>query len=91
MAEIGTVTLAAHHAARWDVDTPLPDVFAVAVGSKRFNLNCRPEGGRYCICGDKNWSSFVESNVGAVVTLYAREEGEDFHNLQVTGGRKGRA
>ncbi|KAK5837367.1 hypothetical protein PVK06_013177 [Gossypium arboreum] len=81
MAEIGIDTLAPQHAAGWDVDTPLPHVFTVAVGSRRFRVHCRRYGGRYRIYGD-NWSSFVESNVGAVVSLYAREEDQDFHNLQ---------
>ncbi|MBA0782190.1 hypothetical protein Gotri_003050 [Gossypium trilobum] len=72
MAEIGTVTLATHHVAGWDVDTPLPNVFTVAVGSRRFRFRCRPHRGRYCICGDE-WRSFVGQNRGAVLTLYAGE------------------
>ncbi|KAH1040539.1 hypothetical protein J1N35_042282 [Gossypium stocksii] len=82
MAEIGTVTLATHHAAGWDVDTPLPNVFTVAVGSRRFKFRCRPHGGRYRICGDE-WRGFVGQNRGAVVTLYAAEGDKATHRLDV--------
>ncbi|KAH1040540.1 hypothetical protein J1N35_042283 [Gossypium stocksii] len=82
MAEIGNDILAAQHAAGWDVDTPLPNVFTVAVGARRFRVHCRPHGGRYRIYGDE-WRGFVNSNLGVVVTLHAREEGEDFHSLEV--------
>ncbi|PPD74324.1 hypothetical protein GOBAR_DD28750 [Gossypium barbadense] len=82
MAEIGTVTLATHHAAGWDVDTPLPHGFKVAVGSQRFSVRCKRSGSRYRICGE-DWRRFVESNVGAVLTLYAGEGDNATYRLEV--------
>ncbi|KAH1040542.1 hypothetical protein J1N35_042285 [Gossypium stocksii] len=89
MAEIGIVALASHHTSGWKVDTPLPSRFTVKIESGVLEFRSRPHErdiGKNVIYG-KNWNSFVESNLEAVVTLYARQQGENFHNLQVMGGR----
>ncbi|KAK5837378.1 hypothetical protein PVK06_013188 [Gossypium arboreum] len=89
MAEIGIVTLASHHTSGWKVETPLPSRFTVKIEFGELEFHSRPHKrdiGKHVIYGMK-WSSFVESNLESVVTLYARQQVENFHNLQVMGGR----
>ncbi|MBA0782192.1 hypothetical protein Gotri_003052 [Gossypium trilobum] len=43
----------------------------------------RSEGDNmYCITGTE-WSRFVRTRINAMITLYSKEDGEDFHRVRV--------
>ncbi|KAE8702248.1 hypothetical protein F3Y22_tig00110485pilonHSYRG00137 [Hibiscus syriacus] len=89
MAAIGDVNLAAHNEERWrfrDRSHTLPGgrvVLRVTDGSNWWTFECRNERDDvYCISGS-DWRRFARSRMGALVTLYSRDDGEDFHMIRV--------
>ncbi|KAB2088192.1 hypothetical protein E1A91_A04G166600v1 [Gossypium mustelinum] len=93
MEEIDTVNLQANHVKRWrfrDHSGTLPAgriVLRVTEDENqwwRFEC-CRIEGGMHCISGNA-WSDFVGPRVHARLTLYAKQDGENFNRVWVRAG-----
>ncbi|MFQ6648825.1 hypothetical protein Gotur_021518 [Gossypium turneri] len=91
MEQIDAVNLVANHVHRWrlrDRSGTLPAgriVLRVTEDEKqwwRFEC-CQIEGGMHCISG-RAWSDFVGPRVHARLTLYAQQDGENFHRMKVT-------
>nr|KJB78370.1 hypothetical protein B456_012G166300 [Gossypium raimondii] len=67
MSVIGEVNLLTHHEARWRF---------------LYRDHALPGGDNmYCIIGTE-WSRFVR-RINAMITLYSKEDGEDFHRVRV--------
>ncbi|KAK8613739.1 hypothetical protein V6N13_101496 [Hibiscus sabdariffa] len=89
MAAIGEVILAAHHERQWrfrDPNRTLPDgriVLKVMDGSRLLEFECnRERDDVYCIKGSE-WRRFVQQKKDAMLTLYSKEDNEDFHRIRV--------
>ncbi|KAK5837365.1 hypothetical protein PVK06_013175 [Gossypium arboreum] len=52
-------------------------------GNERWHFECSLiEGGMHCIrC--RAWSDFVDPRINARLTLYAEQDGENFHRMRV--------
>ncbi|KAK8613742.1 hypothetical protein V6N13_101499 [Hibiscus sabdariffa] len=88
MARIGEVNLAAQ-GRQWrfsDESCTLAGgriVLTVKHQSLSWDFECESVGGGvYCISGSE-WGSFVRQNKDAMLTLYAREDHEDFHRIRL--------
>ncbi|KAB2036118.1 hypothetical protein ES319_D04G201300v1 [Gossypium barbadense] len=90
MEQIDAVNLVANHVHRWrlrDRSGTLPAgriVLRVTEDEKqwwRFEC-CQIEGGMHCFSGSA-WSDFVGPRVHARLTLYAQQDGENFHRMKV--------
>ncbi|KAK8714446.1 hypothetical protein V6N13_149637 [Hibiscus sabdariffa] len=58
-------------------------VLTVTDGSGRWRFECRSEGDNmYCISGSE-WRRFVRPRIDAMLTLYSKEDGENFHRVRV--------
>nr|KJB78371.1 hypothetical protein B456_012G166200 [Gossypium raimondii] len=87
---INEVVLEARHVQRWkfhDRSRTLPRVPIVLTVTEdenqwwRFEC-CLIEGGMHCIrCTE--WSGFVGPRINARLTLYAQQDGENFHRMKV--------
>ncbi|KAB2036121.1 hypothetical protein ES319_D04G201600v1 [Gossypium barbadense] len=89
MKEINTVNLVANHVHRWglrDGSGTLPAGRIVLTVTEDENqwwqFECRSEGDRHCITGNE-WSRFVQPRINAMLTLYAQQDGENFHRMKV--------
>ncbi|KAK8516581.1 hypothetical protein V6N13_080681 [Hibiscus sabdariffa] len=89
MATIGEVNLTERHEMQWkfsDGSRTLAAgriVLKVKHRSQRWDFECKNVGGGvFCISGSA-WGSFVRQNKDAMLTLYAKEEGEDFHRIHL--------
>ncbi|MBA0731179.1 hypothetical protein Golax_022832, partial [Gossypium laxum] len=60
----------------------MPVIGEVNILTHHEHFQCRSEGGNmYCITNTK-WSRFVRTRINAMITLYSKEDGEDFHKVQ---------
>ncbi|KAK8617774.1 hypothetical protein V6N13_080680 [Hibiscus sabdariffa] len=89
MATIGEVNLTERHEMQWkfsDGSRTLAGgriVLKVKHRSQRWDFECKSVGGGvFCISGSA-WGSFVRQNMDAMLTLYAKEDGEDFHRIRL--------
>ncbi|KAB2088193.1 hypothetical protein ES319_A04G158100v1 [Gossypium barbadense] len=87
---INNVVLEAHHVRRWkfcDHSRTLPGEPIVLTvtedGNERWQFECSLiEGGMHCIrC--PAWSDFVGPRINARLTLYAKQDGKNFHRMRV--------
>ncbi|MBA0669659.1 hypothetical protein GOBAR_DD28758 [Gossypium barbadense] len=92
MTVIGEVNLVTHHQARWRFlyrGHALPggtSILTVTDGFQWWHFQCRSEGDNmYCINGSE-WSRFVQTRINAMITLYSKEDGEDFHRIRLKSG-----
>ncbi|KAB2036129.1 hypothetical protein ES319_D04G202300v1 [Gossypium barbadense] len=68
MSVIGEVNLLTNHEARWRL---------------LYRGHALPGGDNmYCITGTE-WSRFVRTRINAMITLYSKEDDEDFHRVRV--------
>ncbi|MBA0788665.1 hypothetical protein Gotri_027754 [Gossypium trilobum] len=88
MTVIGEVNLVTHHQARWRFlyrGHALPggtSILTVTDGFQWWHFQCRSEGDNmYCIKGSE-WSRFVQTRINAMITLYSKQDGEDFHRIR---------
>ncbi|KAK8613740.1 hypothetical protein V6N13_101497 [Hibiscus sabdariffa] len=88
MTTIGEVNLEAQRR-QWrfsDDSRTLPGgriVLTVKHGSQMWDFECESLGGGvYCISGSA-WGSFVRQNMNYMLTLYAKEDDEDFHRIRL--------
>ncbi|KAG4153060.1 hypothetical protein ERO13_D04G160550v2 [Gossypium hirsutum] len=93
MELIDEVTLVAKHVHRWrlrDRSGTLPAGQIVLTVTEDENqwwqFECRSEGDMHCITGIE-WSHFVQPRIDARLTLYAQQDGENFHRMKVIMGR----
>nr|KJB77915.1 hypothetical protein B456_012G165800 [Gossypium raimondii] len=89
MEEIGTVNLVANHVRRWrlhDGSGTLPAGWIVLMVTEDENqwwrFECQSEGDWHYITGTE-WSRFVQPRIDARLTLYAQQDGENFHRMKV--------
>ncbi|KAL1106497.1 hypothetical protein V6Z11_D04G207800 [Gossypium hirsutum] len=90
MEEIDTVNLVANHVHKWwlrDRSGTLPAGRIVLMATEDENqwwrFECGSEGDRHYITGTE-WSRFVQPRIDARLTLYAQQDGENFHRMKVT-------
>ncbi|MBA0753806.1 hypothetical protein Gogos_021040 [Gossypium gossypioides] len=90
MEQIDAVNLVANHVQRWrlrDRSGTLPAGWFVLTVTEDENqwwrFECRSEGDRHYITGTE-WSRFVQPRIDARLTLYAQQDGENFHRMKVT-------
>ncbi|KAK5837180.1 hypothetical protein PVK06_012990 [Gossypium arboreum] len=93
MEQIDAVNLAANHVHRWrllDRSGTLPAGRIVLTVTEDENqwwrFECRSEGDMHYITGTE-WSRFVQPRIDARITLYAQQDGENFHRMEVIMGR----
>ncbi|KAB2035895.1 hypothetical protein E1A91_D04G186800v1 [Gossypium mustelinum] len=93
MEQIDAVTLVATHVHRWrlrDCSGTLPAGQIVLTVTEDENqwwqFECRSEGDMHYITGAE-WSHFVQPRIDARLTLYAQQDGENFHRMEVIMGR----
>ncbi|MBA0754258.1 hypothetical protein Gogos_020291 [Gossypium gossypioides] len=89
MEQIAAVNLVANHVHRWrlrDRSGTLPAGRIVLMVTEDENqwwrFECRRDGDMHYITGTE-WSRFVQPRIGARLTLYAQQDGENFHRMEV--------
>ncbi|TYJ40814.1 hypothetical protein E1A91_A04G167000v1 [Gossypium mustelinum] len=89
MEQIDAVNLVANHVQRWrlrDRSRILPAgrfVLTVTEDENQWwRFEFRGEGDRHYITGTE-WSRFAQPRIDARLTLYAQQDGENFHRMKV--------